>query len=412
MRSREVTRRVTELANMDRAQIIEAEQAHSAKVYERFPVVAVKARGASLWDIDGREFIDCMSAYGVGVVGHCHPRVVEAIKRQAERMIACHSSLYNDARAEFVAKLTDMAPKGLSRAFLCNSGAEAVEGALKLARKHTRKSGFVAMMGSFHGKTMGALSVTWNPKYRDPFLPLLGNVQFVPYGNAERLRAAISAETGAIITEAIQGESGVRLPPEGYLQELRELCDEKGILLILDEVQTGLGRTGRLWASEHSSVIPDIMCLAKGLGGGVPIGALLAKEEVMASFEKGDHSSTFGGNPLAAAAGSAVLDVLREERLPERAARLGERFKERLGRLQRAYKVVRETRGIGLMLAVDLRFDVRDVLLQALEAGAVLLYSGKTTIRLLPPLVIEERQVDLAMEALEQAVARQEERVG
>jgi len=397
---------------MDRAQVIAMEQAHSAKVYERFPVVTAKARGASLWDIDGREYVDCMSAYGVGVVGHCHPKVVEAIKSQAERIIACHSSLYNDARAEFIAKLTEMAPKGLSQVFLCNSGTEAVEGALKLARKHTRRSGVVAMMGSFHGKTMGALSVTWNPRYREPFQPLLSNVQFVPYGNIERLKAAITPEIGAVITEAVQGESGVKLPPEGYLREVRELCDEKGILLILDEVQTGLGRTGRLWASEHSGVTPDIMCVAKGLGGGVPLGAVLAKEEIMASFEKGDHSSTFGGNPLAAAAGSAVLDVLKEEQLPERAAALGAYLKERLEGLQGAYRVVREIRGMGLMLATDLRFDVREVLLQALEAGVILLYSGRTTIRLLPPLVIEKRQVDMAVSALEHALAKQEQKVG
>ncbi|MEM2906112.1 MAG: aspartate aminotransferase family protein [Candidatus Bathyarchaeia archaeon] len=402
---------MTRLGSMDKAQIIGIEQSRSARVYERFPVVAVKARGASLWDIDGKEYVDCMSAYGVGVVGHCHPRVVEAIKSQAERIIACHSSLYNDARAEFIAKLTEMAPRGLNQAFLCNSGAEAVEGAIKLARKHTGKSGIIAMMGSFHGKTMGALSVTWNPKYRDPFQPLLGNVQFVPYGNAERLRAALTPETGAVITEAIQGESGVKLPPEGYLQQVRELCDEKDALLIVDEVQTGLGRTGRLWASEHSNVTPDIMCLAKGLGGGVPLGAVLAREEVMASFERGDHSSTFGGNPLAAAAGSAVLDVLREEGLPERAAKLGGYFEERLERLQRTYRVIRETRGRGLMLALDLRFDVRDALLQALDAGVILLYSGKATIRLLPPLVIEQKQIDFAVEALEKAVISEEEKM-
>lgn len=393
---------------MGRDEIIQVEQSRSAGVYERFPVVAARAQGASLWDLDGREFVDCMSAYGVGVVGHCHPRVVEAIRTQAERMIACHSSLYNDARAEFVGKLTDIAPRGLSQAFLCNSGAEAVEGALKLARKYTRRTGIIAMMGSFHGKTLGALSVTWNPKYREPYQPLLANVQFVPYGNAERVRSAISADTGTVIAEAVQGESGVKLPPGGFLRELREICDEKGVLLILDEVQTGLGRTGRLWASEHSNVVPDIMCLAKGLGGGVPLGAILARPEVMASFEKGDHSSTFGGNPLASAAGSAVLDVLREEGLPERAADLGAMFKQKLERLRDSYKVIREARGAGLMLALDLRFDVRDVLLGALQAGAILLYSGRTTIRLLPPLVIDENQIDVALRALESAIAKQE----
>ncbi|RLF10160.1 MAG: aspartate aminotransferase family protein [Thermoprotei archaeon] len=383
-----------------------------ANTYQKIPVTIVKGRGAKVWDIEGREYVDCMAGYGVALVGHCHPKVVEAIKRQAERLLSCHASLYNDVRAEFLEKLVKLTPKGLDKAFLSNSGAEAVECALKLARKFTGRKGIVAMVRSYHGKTMGALSATWESKYRAPFEPLVPGFKFVPFGRADRLREAVDEETAAVIVEPIQGESGVILPPEGYLKEVREICDEKGALLIFDEVQTGLGRTGKMWASEHWAVVPDIMCLAKAVAGGVPMGVTVARSDVMSSFKLGEHSSTFGGNPLACAAASAVLDVLVEEKLPERAVEVGGYFKQRLQELCGGLKLVREVRGLGLMLAVELRFNVIPrVIPNAASKGLLALYSGLNTVRLLPPLVIEREEVDRACEVISQVLAEEASRM-
>ena len=393
---------------MPSSSITELEDRLMANTYQKIPVTIVKGRGAKVWDIEGREYVDCMAGYGVALVGHCHPKVVEAIKRQAERLLSCHASLYNDVRAEFLEKLVKLTPKGLDKAFLSNSGAEAVECALKLARKFTGRKGIVAMVRSYHGKTMGSLSATWESKYRAPFEPLVPGFKFVPFGRADRLREAVDEETAAVIVEPIQGESGVILPPEGYLKEVREICDEKGALLIFDEVQTGLGRTGKMWASEHWAVVPDIMCLAKAVAGGVPMGVTVARSDVMGSFKLGEHSSTFGGNPLACAAASAVLDVLVEEKLPERAVEVGGYFKQRLQELCGGLKLVREVRGLGLMLAVELRFNVIPrVIPNAASKGLLALYSGLNTVRLLPPLVIEREEVDRACEVISQVLAEE-----
>ncbi len=397
---------------MSSSSITELEDRLMANTYQKIPVTIVKGRGAKVWDIEGREYVDCMAGYGVALVGHCHPKVVEAIKRQAERLLSCHASLYNDVRAEFLEKLVKLTPKGLDKAFLSNSGAEAVECALKLARKLTGRKGIVAMVRSYHGKTMGALSATWESKYRAPFEPLVPGFKFVPFGRADRLREAVDEETAAVIVEPIQGESGVILPPEGYLKEVREICDEKGALLIFDEVQTGLGRTGKMWASEHWAVVPDIMCLAKAVAGGVPMGVTVARSDVMSSFKLGEHSSTFGGNPLACAAASAVLDVLVEEKLPERAVEVGGYFKQRLQELCGGLKLVREVRGLGLMLAVELRFNVIPrVIPNAASKGLLALYSGLNTVRLLPPLVIEREEVDRACEVISQVLAEEASRM-
>jgi len=380
-----------------------------ADVYQKFPVTVVRGRGAVLWDMNGREYIDCMGGYGVSLVGHCHPKVVEAIREQAEKLITCHGSLYNDKRAELLEKLVKIAPTGLDKVFLCNSGAEAVECALKLAVKNTGKREIVAMTGSFHGKTLGALSATWGPKYREAFQTLLiPSFKFAPFGNAEKVKEVVSEETAAVIAEPIQGESGIYVAPDGFLQSLRKICEETGALLILDEVQTGLGRTGRMWASQHWNVTPDILCIAKAMAGGVPMGATLAKGEVMDTLETGEHSSTFGGNPLACAAACATLDLIIEESLPERAKTLGERFKDRLLEIQRKMRIVREVRGLGLMIGLESRFDVYNLLMRALAKGVVLLYSKKNILRFLPPLVIERPQLDKVADILE-GLLREEE---
>jgi len=378
--------------------VFNIEDSHLAKVYQKFPVVIVKGRGALLYDAKGQAYIDCMGGYGVSIVGHCHPRVVEALKEQSERLITCHSSYYNDKRAEFLEKLIKLCPKGLEKIFLSNSGAEAVECALKVAAKFTGRDEFISMVRGYHGKTLGALSATWDPKYRDPFQPLVHQkFKFAPFGKAEKVKEYLSEKTAAVIVEPVQGEGGVHVAPEGFLEDLRKLCNENGSLLIFDEIQTGLGRTGRLWASEHWDVTPDIMCIGKGLGGGMPIGATVAKDEVMESLRIGEHTSTFGGNPLACAAASAVLDVIVEENLVERARVYGERFRNMLQGLVEEFKVLREVRGLGLMVGLESRLPIQWVLMKALESGLILLYSGKNVIRFLPPLVI-------GMDQLEEAV--------
>jgi acetylornithine/LysW-gamma-L-lysine aminotransferase len=378
------------------------EDRHLARVYQKMPPVIVRGQGVHLWDSNGKRYIDCMGGYGVALIGHCHPKVVEAVKAQAEKLITCHSSLYNDVRAELAATLTSMSPKGLDTALLCNSGAEAVEAALKLARKKSGRKGFVAFTGSYHGKTFGALSVTWGQKYREPFGPLLEQAAFAKYGDISDLQQKVGKDTAAVILEPVQGEAGIHLPPADFLHQVRELCDTKDVKLIVDEIQTGLGRTGRLWASEHWNLRPDILCVAKGIGGGIPMGAVLAAPDDMGVLSVGEHTSTFAGGPLACAASLASLNVIRSEKLWEQAEHVGRHMLQGLNRLKDAHKSAREARGLGLMLALEMRFDIRDILFSAFGRGAAILYSGKTILRFLPPLVIQEKEVDEVLTILDE----------
>jgi acetylornithine/LysW-gamma-L-lysine aminotransferase len=389
-------------------EIIEIEERLMANVFSKRPVTITRGKGALVWDVHGKEYVDCTGSYGVCIVGHSHPKVVEAIKRQAETLISCHASFYNDVRSELLQKFVQIAPKGLNKVFLGNSGAESVECAIKLARKFSGKSEIIAMMGAFHGKTMGALSATWGKKYREPFKPLVPGFKHVPADNLERVTEAITENTAAILAEPIRGEGGVRIPKNGFLQGLRKICDEKNILLILDEVQTGFGRTGKMFACEHWGVTPDIMCLAKSVAGGLPLGITIAKENIMSSFKIGEHSSTFSGNPLVCAAACATIDVMVEERLPERAAKLGRYFKERLEELQGRHKVVRDVRGLGLMIGMELRFDVLSILLKSMDKGVLILDAGRNILRFLPPLVIEKEHIDRVVTVLD-AILEEEE---
>ena len=331
-----------------------------------------------------------------------------AVKAQAEQLITCHSSYYNDKRAEFIEKLVKITPKGLDKAFLSNSGAESVECAIKLARKYTGKPEIIALMGAFHGKTMGALSATWDKKYREPFMPLIPEVKHVAPDNAEKIREAITDKTAAVLMEPIRGEGGVRVPPDGYLQEVREICNEKNVLLIFDEVQTSFGRTGKLFGCQNWNVTPDIMCLAKPFAGGLPIGITIAKENIMASLKIGEHSTTFSGSPLVCAAGCAAIDALLEEKLADKAAANGKYFKSKLEGLQAKHKIIKEVRGLGLMLGMELRFDVHNVILKALDRGILVLDAGRTVVRLLPPLVIEKAQIDKAIAVLDTVLGEEE----
>jgi len=379
-------------------------------LYQRFPVTIEKGLGSHVWDINGKEYIDCMGGYGVALVGHRNQRVVNAIKSQLEKIITVHSSIYNKTREEFLENLIKIAPKKLNQVHLNNSGAEAVEAAIKFARKFTGKKGMVAMNGSYHGKSLGALSVTFNPKYRKSFEPLVESVSFAPYGNIDALRSTVTDETGFVILEPIQGESGIHVPPDGFLQDVRKLCDERSILLIFDEIQSGFGRTGKMWAGEHWNTAPDIMCLAKGIAGGVPMGATLVRSDILACMQKGEHSSTFGGNPLSCAAGIGAIQALTQDGLIENAAKMGKIFIDELERLKEKHKIIREVRGKGLMIGVELKFEVKDILLEGIQKGVLLLYSGKNIIRLLPPLVITEEDITKVIEILDVLLSREEER--
>jgi acetylornithine/LysW-gamma-L-lysine aminotransferase len=389
-------------------EIIDAENRLMANVFGKRQVVITKGKAATLWDINGNEYVDCMGGYGVALLGHCHPKVVAAIKEQAELLISCHASLYNDKRSEFLQKLTNITPKGLNKAFLSNSGAESVECAIKLARKYTGKPEIIAMMGAFHGKTMGALSATWDKKYREPFMPLVPEFKHVPPDNLEKVKEAISEKTAAILLEPIRGEGGIRVPPDGYLQGLRQICDEKNVLLIFDEVQTSFGRTGKLFGCQNWDVTPDVMTLAKPFAGGLPIGITVAKENIMSALKVGEHSTTFSGGPLVCAAGCAAIDALIEENLTELAVVNGKYFKTRLEELQAKHTIIKEIRGLGLMLGVELRFDVFSIIQKCAQRGVLILDAGRNVLRFLPPLVITKVQIDKAIAVLKTVLEEEE----
>ena len=387
-----------------------SEDQYLGNLYQRFPVTIEKGSGSHVWDTDNNEYIDCMGGYGVALVGHRNERVVNAIKSQIEKVITVHSSFYNKTREEFLQTLIDIAPAGLSQVHLNNSGAESVEAGIKFARKFTGRKGMVAMKGSYHGKSMGALSLTFNPKYRESFQPLVEKVTFSPYGDINALQTAVDKDTAFVILEPIQGESGIHVPPDGFLQDVRKICDENGSLLVFDEIQSGLGRTGRMWASEHWETTPDIMCLAKGIAGGVPMGVTLVRPDILSVMKKGEHSSTFGGNPLACAAGTATLQALTQDGLVENAKNMGEKFLRGLNDLKSKHKIIREIRGKGLMIGVELKFEVKDILMEGIKKGLLLLYSGRNILRLLPPLVISDEDVTKSLQILDELLTNEEGR--
>ena len=387
-----------------------SEDQFMGNLYQRFPVTIEKGVGAHVWDIDGKEYIDCMGGYGVALVGHQNQRVNNAIKKQLDKIITVHSSLYNKTREEFLKTLIGLAPKGLTQVHLNNSGAEAIEAAMKFARKFMGKKGMVAMKGSYHGKSFGALSLTFGPKYRKPFEPLVEKVSFASFGDIESLRSVIDDDTAFVILEPIQGESGIIVAPEGFLQQVRSLCDEKGILLIFDEIQAGLGRTGRLWACDHWNTAPDILCLAKGIAGGVPMGATLVRPDILASMNKGEHSSTFGGNPISCAAGIAALKALTEDGLIENSEKMGKIFREGLEKLKEKHIMIREIRGKGLMIGIEMKFEIKDILMGLIKEGILMLYSGRNILRILPPLVISEDDITKVLHALDSILTEEEQK--
>lgn len=389
---------------------VEGEDSYLLNVYQRFPITVEKGDGATIWDAGGKKYIDCMGGYGVGLIGYSNKKVIAAIEEQLKKIMVCHMSVYNNCRLRFLRKLTDIAPPDVTKIFFSNSGAESVEAALKFARKYSQKPGIISMYGGYHGKTFGALSVTHNAKYRKSFVPLLNDIKFIPYGNVGSLFDAIDDKTGTVILEPIQGETGVILPPDGFLNSVRKVCDEKNIVLIFDEIQTGLGRTGKMWAGEHWETVPDIMCLAKGIAAGIPMGVTFLKPKVAEAMRVGEHSSTFAGNPIACAAGNAVLDVISEGNLVKRAADIGNHFKCGLLELKERHPIIREIRGLGMMLAMEMRFDVRDILLDGIKNGLLMLYSGRNIIRLLPPLIMDKDMVDQALSVMDSLLVAEAKR--
>lgn len=374
--------------------------------YNRLPVAFVDGRGARIRDTEGKEYLDFLGGIAVSVLGHGHPALVRAIKEAAEGVLHTSNVYYIEAQARLAARLAELS--GLDRAFFANTGAEANEGAIKLARRYARRRKgedrykIVSALHSFHGRTMGAMTATGQPKFHDGFGPLPEGFEYVPLNDVAALEAAVDGRTAAVILEPIQGESGVRPCTPEYLQAARRICDQRGALLIFDEVQTGIGRTGKMFAFEHYGVRPDILSLAKALGGGIPIGVFLATEEVSRGFEPGVHGTTFGGNPFATKVAGAVLDVVIGEKLPERAAALGAHLKARLERLDG----VAEVRGMGLMIGVELEegLSAPRVMRAALERGLLVGASGDAVLRVLPPLVISEADADEAAGILEAAV--------
>ncbi|MGE3538949.1 MAG: aspartate aminotransferase family protein [Candidatus Tectimicrobiota bacterium] len=381
--------------------IQEREEQYSSGVYAKRGVTIVRGQGTRLWDETGKEYIDCAAGMGVASVGHAHPRVAAALAEQAQTLITCPELFYNDRRAEVLEKLASVTPPGLNRFFLCNSGTEAAEGAIKFARMSTGKTDIVATNRGYHGRTLGALAATWDPKHREHVGPLPEGFRHVAYDKLDALETALTDDTAAVILEVVQGEGGVRPASNAYLQGVQALCRQRDVLLIVDEVQTGFGRTGKFFACEHADLQPDIMTMAKAMAGGLPMGALAIGERVQ-TVHKGAHSSTFGGNPLACAAASAVIDIMQDEHLPQHAAEVGAYFMERLRAL--GSPKIREVRGLGLMIGVEMREKVASHLRGLMDRGVMALAAGVTVLRFLPPLTITQDEVDTVVSQLAEVI--------
>jgi predicted acetylornithine/succinylornithine family transaminase len=381
----------------------ERESAHFLPVVKRLPVALVEGRGSRVRDIEGREYTDLTAGWGVACLGHCHPTLVAAIAEQAGRLMQTTNWFYTLPQLDLIERLAERMPPAITRSFIVNSGTEAVEGALKLAHRATGRAKFVSTTNSFHGRTLGALSVIGQPKHREPYRALLPEPVCVPFGDVRAAELALDRDCAAFIVEPIQGEGGVNVPPPGYLGALRRLTEAAGALLVFDEVQTGVGRTGRMFALEHEGVVPDVVTLGKGLGGGFPVAAFLTSEAVAATVSLGDHGTTFGGNPLACAAANAVLHVIEAEKLVERAASLGERLLARLRDFAREHpEVAQEARGRGLLLGLELHDAERAAALplRAVQRGVLVNVTAGRVVRLFPALNIPEEELWPAVETV------------
>ncbi|MDF2633784.1 MAG: Acetylornithine/succinyldiaminopimelate aminotransferase [Pelosinus sp.] len=394
---------------MNTQDIIQRVEDHYMPVFARYNIVLSHGEGPYVYDNDGKQYLDFLAGIAVNVLGHAHPALVAAITKQAGKLIHCSNLYYTEVQAKLVRNL--VAVSGLDKVFLANSGAEANEGAIKLARKYAKKNNdgkfeIITAQHCFHGRTLATLTATAQPKYQEGYEPLPGGFSYVPYNDIEALKAAVTENTCAILLEPIQGEGGINMPDDNYLQQVRELCDQKGVLLILDEIQTGMGRTGTMFAYQQYGIVPDIVTLAKGLGGGVPIGAFIASDKVASSFKSGDHGSTFGGNPLASAAGNAVLAAIEEEGLLENAKTVGNYLEKGLLVLQTKYpKLITQVRGKGLMLGAQLTVPGRDIVNSCLEKGVIINCTAGDVLRFVPPLNIKRVHVDEVLAVLDAVLA-------
>lgn len=377
-----------------------------ANTYARYPVLLVKGKGTRVWDLEGEEYLDFVSGLAVCNLGHCHPKVVKAIQEQAEKLIHVSNFYYIEPQIQLASLLCKHS--FADKVFFCNSGAEANEGAMKLARKYAKeKTGkdryeIITMERSFHGRTLATLTATAQEKFHKGYEPLMPGFKYVPFNDIRAVRNAIDLKTCAVMLEPIQGEGGVNCPSEGYLKALREICDEEGLLLIFDEVQVGMGRTGRLFAYEHDGIEPDLLTLAKSLAGGVPIGALLIKKGIADSFRPGDHASTFGGNPLATAAGVAAFTTILEEGMLENCQKMGDYFLSRLESFQRKFPFVKEVRGKGLILGIELTVEGGSIVKEMLKRKILINCTMGNVLRFLPPLIVTQEEIDRVVKALEE----------
>ncbi|MHC1782227.1 MAG: aspartate aminotransferase family protein [Anaerolineaceae bacterium] len=378
----------------------ELEIKHSTGVYTKRPVSIARGLGARLWDADGREYIDCVGGQGAANLGHANPAIANAITDQAQQLISCPEMFYNDVRARAMAKIA--AVTGMEKVFLCNSGAEAVEAAFKFARLFTGRTEIIATMRGFHGRTFGALSATWEKKYRAPFEPLLPGISHVPYNDLEALGDALKPTTAAVILEIVQGEGGVNPGIAQYLLGAQELCQKNSTLLIVDEIQTGFGRTGKMFAFQHYGLQPDLLCLAKSIAGGLPMGACVLSGR-LGGLPPQVHGSTFGGNPLACAASLAAIQYIEDNRLPEHAAELGNWFLEQLKGIQSP--LIREVRGLGLMAGIELKQKVTPYLQALMAEGVMALPAGLTVMRFLPPLVVTKEELEIVVEKVRKVLS-------
>ena len=369
--------------------------------YPRLPRVITKGQGCYMFDADGNKILDMFPGWAVSAIGHCHQKVVEAVRKQVGELLHIDNTFYSEPQGKLAALLSDRAFGGKS--FFCNSGAEANEAAMKLARLHTSKQKykFITCEGSFHGRTFATLTATAQPKHHEGLLPLLPGFVYVPFNDIAAMEAAFTDEVAAVMVEPIQGEGGINIPDNEYLRVIRRLCDDNGALLICDEVTTGLGRTGKWFAYQHFDVTPDIITMAKALGGGVPIGAMMAKEEIAASLVHGKHATTFGGSALVCAAGIAVIEAIEEENLLENAVKMGRYTKEKLDQLKQKHSIIDHVRSLGLMIGVQLTSPGSQIVDKCLENGLRINCTQGTVLRFMPPMIVNENQIEEAIDILD-----------
>jgi acetylornithine/N-succinyldiaminopimelate aminotransferase len=389
---------------MNTQEIMEMDAEYVMHTYGRHQIALVKGKGSTVWDAEGKSYIDCVAGIAVNNIGHANPKVADAICKQAKKLIHTSNLYYTEEQVTLAKLLSEVSPH--QKSFFCNSGAEANEGAIKLARKHTGKGGIITMNNSFHGRTITTITATGQPKYQKGFEPLTPGFKYVPYCDVQAVSDAIDQNTAAVLVEPIQGEGGVIVPPDGYLQELKNVCTDNDILLIFDEVQTGFGRTGEMFASQTFGVTPDITTLAKAIAGGFPMGAVMANNDVAETFEPGDHAATFGGNPLACAAAKASINYILDENLLDKSKEIGAYFMTKLNQIRDENNIVKEVRGKGLMIGAEITIGCGKIIDELFATGIIVNCAAGNVLRFVPPLTISKEEIDTVVMALDEVLSR------